>query len=230
MPTQNGLPGGALGEAISTLNRNDTGSVLQRSATTPAPSLKHTTVRWHTGPNAAGDPTTGWYILSHENHRDPKIAARTGPVCADNLYRRLFELHGADLDSSNVLTPTFNERDERVNRIIEEAHVQRLHEAARRWNFVGSLPPPGRGGGLPTILQAASSCSFWSVTDCFDPPTQVRGIPVTGTGMLSGLRAAPRMTGCRQRPSLRSDRVHHARSATAVNPLCGSFAALRSYG
>ena len=50
-------------------------------------------------------------------------------------------------------------------------------------------------GGLPTILQAASSCSFWSVTDCFDPPTQVRGILVTGTGSELHERAFRRLGG-----------------------------------
>ena len=86
-----------------------------------------------------------------------------------------------------------------------------------------------RGGGTPHHF-ASSIFVFFLVRDrLFRSTAQVRGIPV-GTGMLSGLRAAPRMTGCRQRPSLRSDRVHPARSATAVNPLCGSFAALRSYG
>ena len=34
----------------------------------------------------------------------------------------------------------------------------------------------------------------------------------------------------RIRPSLRSERVYHARSVPAVNPLRGSFAALRSFG
>ena len=54
---------------------------------------------------------------------------------SDNLYERLFELHGADLASSNPLTPTFDQRDDRVKRIIEEGHLQRLYEAARRWNL-----------------------------------------------------------------------------------------------
>ena len=49
-------------------------------------------------------------------------------------------------------------------------------------------------------------------------------------GLVSGLTALRGATGCYQRPSLRSDRVHHARSATAVNPLRGSSAALRSFG
>ena len=53
-------------------------------------------------------------------------------------------------------------------------------------------------------------------------------MPVTTTGMVSGLTALRGATGCHQRPSLRSDRVHHARSATAVNPLRGSSATLRS--
>ena len=40
-------------------------------------------------------------------------------------------------------------------------------------------------------------------------------MPVTTTGMVTGLTALRGATGCHQRPSLRSDRVHHARSATA---------------
>ncbi len=34
-----------------------------------------------------------------------------------------------------MLTPGFHQRDERVNRIIEEGHLHRLHEAAGRWNI-----------------------------------------------------------------------------------------------
>ena len=135
MHEQRELPGGALGDAITTLNRNEQHWFRPATIGHDAdPELKHTTVRWHTGPNGAADPTTGWYILSHANNVEP-ITARTGPVrTADNLYRRLFELHGADLDSSNMLTPASDQRDEQINRIIEEAHVQRLHEAADRWN------------------------------------------------------------------------------------------------
>ena len=55
--------------------------------------------------------------------------------------------------------------------------------------------------GLPTVLQAAFSCCL-------------RG----------------RDDGCHQVPSLHSERVHHARSATAVNPLRGSSAPLRPSG
>ena len=46
-------------------------------------------------------------------------------------------------------------------------------------------------------------------------------MPVTTTGMVTGLTALRGATGYHQRPSLRSDRGHHARSATAVNPLRG---------
>ena len=52
----------------------------------------------------------------------------------DNLDRRLFKLHGANLDRRDLLTPASDQRDDRVNRIIEKGHVQRLHEAASRWN------------------------------------------------------------------------------------------------
>ena len=99
------------------------------------PGLKHTTVRWHTGPNGAGDPTTGWYILTHENDHEAKVAARTGPIRTNNLDRRLFKLHGANLDGSDLLTQASDQRNDRVNRIIEEGHVQRLHKAASRWNL-----------------------------------------------------------------------------------------------
>ena len=148
---------------------------------------------------------------------------------------KLHVLHGWPLVGADVREPGRADRHRHLGSSGRRACDRRPCRPRRRGDdpltrrCAGSLWVV-EWGGLPTILQAASSCSFWSVTDCFDPPTQVRGIPVTGTGMLSGLRAAPRMTGCRQRPSLRSDRVHHARSATAVNPLCGSFAALRSYG
>ena len=71
---------------------------------------------------------------------------------------------------------------------------------------------------------------FVLLPTCFDPPIRTRDMPVTTTGMVSGLTALRGATGCHQRPSLRSDRVHHARSATAVNPLRGSSATLRSFG
>ena len=126
-----------MNDAITTLNQHERRWLRPSTSGHDAdPDLKHTTVRWHTGPNGAGDPTTGWYILSHENEHEPKIAARTGPVRTDNLYQRLFELHGANLganlDSSDLLTPQVDQRDDRVNRIIEEGHLQRLHEAAER--------------------------------------------------------------------------------------------------
>ena len=41
------------------------------------------------------------------------------------------------------------------------------------------------------------------------------------------LRPLPRDDGCHQIPSLRSERVHDARSATAVNPHRGGFSTLR---
>ena len=154
MHEQRELPGGALGDAITTLNQNERHWFRPGTIGHDAdPELKHTTVRWHTGPNGAEDPTTGWYILSHENDDEPKIAARTGPVrTADNIYRRLFELHGADLDSNNLLTPAFDERDDQANRIIEEGHLQRLHEAATRWNLEvrGSIADDnGKGVDVP---------------------------------------------------------------------------------
>ena len=37
--------------------------------------------------------------------------------------------------TTSLLTPASDQRDDRVNRIIEEGHVQRLHEAASRWNL-----------------------------------------------------------------------------------------------
>ena len=136
MHEQRELPGGALGDAIPTLNQNERHWLRAATIGHDAdPELKHTTVRWHTGPNGAGDPTTGWYILSHENDHEPKIAARTGPVRTDNLYRQLFELHGANLDNSDLLTEAFDQREDRINRIIEEGRLQRLHEAAGRWNL-----------------------------------------------------------------------------------------------
>ena len=128
MHEQRELPGGALGDAITTLNQHERRWLRPSTSGHDAdPDLKHTTVRWHTGPNDAGDPT-GWYILSHENDDEPKIAARTGTVRTDNLDRRLFKLHGANLDHRDLLTPASDQRDDRVNRIIEEGHVQRLHE------------------------------------------------------------------------------------------------------
>ena len=53
----------------------------------------------------------------------------------NNLYRRLFKLHVAHLDRSNLLAAAIDHREDRVNRIIQEGHVQRLHEAASRWNL-----------------------------------------------------------------------------------------------
>ena len=82
---QRELPGGALGDAITTLNQNERHWRAATIGHDADPELKPTTVRWHTGPNGAGDPTTGWYILSHENDHEPKIGARTGPVRTDNL-------------------------------------------------------------------------------------------------------------------------------------------------
>ena len=76
----------------------------------------------------------------------------------------------------------------------------RLIPLWRRSRFVAALEMATRKG-LPTVLQAAFSCCL-------------RG----------------RDDGCHQVPSLHSERVHHARSATAVNPLRGSSAPLRPSG
>ena len=61
MQEQRELPGGALGDAITTLNQNERHWLRAATIGHDAdPDLKYTTVRWHTGPNGAGDPTTGW--------------------------------------------------------------------------------------------------------------------------------------------------------------------------
>ena len=62
------------------------------------------------------------------------------------------ELHVAHLDRSNLLAPAIDHREDRVNRIIEEGHVQRLHEAASRWNLAvrkSLADDNGKGVGVP---------------------------------------------------------------------------------
>ena len=62
-------------------------------------------------------------------------------------------------------------------------------------------------------------------------PRQTHRVPVLAVFPCSPLwwvETGPRGAGIR--PSLRSERVHHARSVPAVNPLRGSSATLRSFG
>ena len=73
------LPGGAMTDAITTVNQRERRWLRpSTSGHDEDPELKQTTVRWYTGPNGAGDPTIGWYTLTHDNGHTPRVAARTG--------------------------------------------------------------------------------------------------------------------------------------------------------
>ena len=75
-----------------------------------------------------------------------------------------------------------------------------------------AIPAPS---GLPTILQAALSCFVGpQPTGSIHRPGHLAG-PSQPRGW-RGVETAPRGDGCRQRPSLRSERVHHR----TVGPGC----------